>query len=71
MQEIDTRVVDPLRDFLFGAPGDVAMDLASLNIQRGRDNGLSSYNDTSGAAVIPRLRNVCKDSTIYVCLADC
>ncbi|HZZ72927.1 MAG TPA: peroxidase family protein, partial [Pirellulales bacterium] len=46
MQEIDTQIVDPLRDFLFGAPGDGGMDLASLNIQRGRDNGLASYNDT-------------------------
>jgi hypothetical protein len=46
MQEIDTKVVDPLRDFLFGAPGDGGMDLASLNIQRGRDNGLASYNAT-------------------------
>ena len=49
MQEIDTNIVDPLRDFLFGAPGDGGMDLASLNIQRGRDNGLASYNDTRKA----------------------
>ena len=49
MQEIDTSIVDPLRDFLFGAPGDGGMDLASLNIQRGRDNGLASYNDTRKA----------------------
>jgi peroxidase len=49
MQEIDTKIVDPLRNFLFGAPGDGGMDLASLNIQRGRDNGLASYNDTRTA----------------------
>lgn len=46
MQQIDTKVVDPLRDFLFGAPGQGGLDLASLNIQRGRDNGLASYNNT-------------------------
>ncbi|MFM8633799.1 MAG: peroxidase family protein [Planctomycetia bacterium] len=36
-QEIDTRVVDDVRNFLFGAPGQGGFDLASLNIQRGRD----------------------------------
>jgi Ca2+-binding RTX toxin-like protein len=46
MQAIDTKIVDPLRDFLFGPPGAGGMDLNALDIQRGRDNGLASYNDT-------------------------
>lgn len=43
-QEIDTRVIDAVRNFLFGPPGAGGFDLASLNIQRGRDHGLASYN---------------------------
>ncbi len=43
-QEVDTRIVDDVRNFLFGAPGSGGLDLASLNIQRGRDHGLPDYN---------------------------
>jgi hypothetical protein len=43
---IDTKIVDDVRNFLFGPPGAGGFDLASLNIQRGRDHGLSSYNVT-------------------------
>jgi peroxidase len=43
-QEIDQHMVDDVRNFLFGFPGAGGLDLASLNIQRGRDHGLSDYN---------------------------
>lgn len=43
-QQIDCYLVDGVRNFLFGPPGAGGFDLAALNIQRGRDHGLPSYN---------------------------
>ena len=43
-QEMDTKLVDDIRNFLFGPPGAGGMDLGAINIQRGRDHGLSDYN---------------------------
>ena len=43
-QEVDNKLVDGVRNFLFGKPGEGGFDLASLNIQRGRDHGLADYN---------------------------
>ncbi len=43
-QEVDAYVIDAVRNFLFGGVKAQGFDLASLNIQRGRDHGLGSYN---------------------------
>jgi hypothetical protein len=43
-QELDDKIIDDVRNFLFGAPGHGGLDLVSLNIQRGRDLGLPDFN---------------------------
>ena len=49
MQRIDAEIVDDVRNFLFGAPGSGGFDLAALNLQRGRDHGLPTYNAVRSA----------------------
>ena len=45
----DVRRVDDVRNFLFGPPGVGGFDLASLNIQRRRDQASLSAQDISAS----------------------
>jgi peroxidase len=55
--QIDTQIVGSVRNFLFGPPGAGGLDLASLNIQRGRDHGLADYNSLRAAYGLPKVTN--------------
>jgi len=72
-QKVDLQIVDTLRNFLFGQPGSGGFDLTALNIQRGRDHGLSSYNDTREAVGLSRystFSDITSDTESVANLAD-
>jgi len=72
-QEVDNKIVDAVRNFLFGDPGEGGFDLASANIQRGRDHGLADYNSVRKAyGLKPPLRKFSKisaDSNVQAALS--
>lgn len=72
-QMIDSIVIDDVRNFLFGMPGMGGFDLASLNIQRGRDHGLGSYNDVReayGMARAASFADINPDPTVRAAFAS-
>lgn len=65
--ELDSTIVNSVRNFLFGPPGAGGLDLASLNIQRGRDHGLADYNTIRAAYGLPRVTSfaqITKNTTL-------
>ncbi|MFK7774365.1 MAG: peroxidase family protein [Saprospiraceae bacterium] len=43
-QDLDCKVINDVRNFLFGPPGAGGLDLVSININRGRERGLPDFN---------------------------
>lgn len=54
-QANDLLLVDGIRNNLFGPPGAGGLDLAALDIQRGRDHGLPDYNNLRGNYGVPEV----------------
>ena len=73
-EELNAKVTDHLRNFLFGDPGEGGLDLASLNIQRGRDHGLGDLNKTKKAIGQCKIKsfdnftNGCALKKVYCCV---
>lgn len=71
-QKLDAKLVNSLRNFLFGQPGNGGFDLAALNIQRGRDNGLTDYNtmrDGYGLALKTSFADISSDPDVATALS--
>ena len=55
--ENDLFYVDDLRNQMFGPPGSGGLDLCAIDIQRGRDHGISDFNTVREAYGLPRYTN--------------
>ncbi len=72
-EKIDHLMVDELRNLLFGPPGSPGLDLAALDIQRGRDHGTPDYNTVRvayGLAPVVLFSDITSDVALQVALEN-
>lgn len=66
-QRVDTLVIDEVRNMLLKGPGGPVLDLAALNIQRGRDHGVGDYNTVRrayGLAPVESIADISSDPEV-------
>ena len=72
-QELDCKIVDDVRNFLFGPPGAGGLDLAAINIQRGRERGLADFNTIRADIGLPKITDfeeICADADFNLSLME-
>jgi hypothetical protein len=72
-QNLDCKMIDDVRNFLFGVPGAGGLDLASINIARGRERGLPDYNTLRSDFGLPRVssfEDICDDPEVNTALEE-
>lgn len=72
-QNLDCKVIDDVRNFLFGEPGSGGLDLAVINIMRGRERGIPDYNTLRFDFGLPRVtafNDICKDQEVNTVLEE-
>lgn len=70
-QDFDCHVVSDVRNFLFGEPGEGGLDLAAININRGRERGLADFNTIRqdfGLPILDDFTELCEDENIRIIL---
>ena len=72
-EDLDASIVNEVRNFLFGNLGEGGLDLAALNIQRGRDHGLRNYNEiraSFGLPMITQFHQINSQTSVYKALEE-
>lgn len=72
-QDLDCKIIDDVRNFLFGAPGAGGLDLASINIMRGRERGLPDYNQIRrdiGLPAVTDFAQICSNPDLNISLEE-
>ena len=70
-QQVNTLVIDEVRNMLIKDPNGPALDLAALNIQRGRDHGVGDYNTVRrayGLAPAESIADISSDPSVQQAL---
>ncbi|HMQ47351.1 MAG TPA: peroxidase family protein [Saprospiraceae bacterium] len=72
-QSFDPKVIDDVRNFLFGPPGAGGLDLAAININRGRERGLPDFNtvrEAFGLTPYSLFQQFNPDAAVFTILLD-